>query len=293
MIGSGEVQLSSREALSDPTRFVYAGIAFDVEAAPGLSFRLDPTHAVCIAGFEEAPVLASVRVAVVGAPELRGDPNDRSIRVDWRRSSAEIRARRLRAELRELAPGCFVASAVVAPEPSGFVSMTSSLAAVILDRAGGLVVHASGVELDGGVVLFIGPSGAGKTTAANLCSGASAYAADRAAIFPTPAGWHAAPMGGGSEPVRLPSSSRRVLPLRGILRVEQAREPQLVRCAPSAAVAALRESTQTSGHSVDGELQLLDRLAHLAQEVPVGIARTVLAHPLVDDLRDWTTGGSS
>ncbi len=277
---------------ADPTRFVYAGIAFDVSPAPGVVFALDADHRRCCAPFEAGPVAASVRVAVSTASELASDPDERSIRVAWTRNAAEVHARGLRAELRELGPGRFVASALVAPGAPGGSALGTALASAALDRVGGVVLHASGVDLDGSAILFVGPSTAGKTTAAGLCAGGAAFARDRAALYPSPAGWYAAPMSGGTRPVALPASSARVLPVGAVLRVVKDVETRISDEPAAAGVARLRESVMATDRGVAGEQALLERLARLAAEARIGTAHTVLGEPLTGRLRAHLGAGA-
>lgn len=275
---------------SEPLRFVFGGVAFDVAPAPGLSFARLPMHEEYCAPFSASPVALSVLVAVAAAPGA-GDASGRDVRAAWEGDTAQVVTRGAQAEVRELVPRHFAASARVSPDASGCSSLLTALAGALVDRVGGVVLHATGVELDGGVVLFVGPSGAGKTTAANHAAGALAFARDRAAIYASSGGWYAAPMSGGDE-IELPASPRRVAPLRAILRVHKDRAPRLERATPTQALSILRESAQMTDRSVAGELALLDRLVATSREVPVGIARTVLGRPLLDDVRGWLGGAS-
>ncbi len=279
------------EIASDSGQFVYAGVAFDVACAPDLRFALGAEHRDYRAPFSAGPVAASVRVALAPARELAGELAGREIVAEWRGAAGAIRTCRVRAEVRQLSPRSFAARGLVSPDANGCSSLCTGLAGAILDRVGGVVLHASGVEVDGGVVLFVGPSTAGKTTAASHCAGARAYARDRAAAYPTPAGWHAAPMCGGDE-IPLPSSTQRVLPLRGVLRVVKDRCPSITDASTSRAVGILRESAQMTDRSVEGELDLLDRLTAMSAEVRVGVAHTVLGRSLLGDLRAWLGGAS-
>jgi len=49
------------------------------------------------------------------------------------------------------------------------ILVTGTISAFLLTVAGWLVLHASAVEVDGGVLAFVGPSGQGKSTVAALC----------------------------------------------------------------------------------------------------------------------------
>ncbi|MCB9598184.1 MAG: hypothetical protein H6719_36055, partial [Sandaracinaceae bacterium] len=245
-------------APGDPTSFVYGGVAFDFAMAPGLPFELVPQHRQYIAPADAGPVALSVSVAVAAAPEL-AQVVERDIHAHWDGSTGSVSTRGARAEIRQLAPRTFAASGLVSPDASGVSSLCTALAGTLIDRIGGVVLHASGVELDDGVYLFIGPSGAGKTTAANHCEGARAFARDRAAIYPTASGWHVSPMSGGDE-IHLPPSLHRTLPIRGVMRVLKTQTPSIQRSSALQAVRILRESAQMTDRSPAAEAQLLDRL---------------------------------
>jgi len=263
-------------------RFVFGGVAFEVSTAPALRWELSGDHRRFGAPFDEGPVAASVRVAATSMSALGHTP--REVIYAWADGAARVRTNGLQVDVRELAPRSFAASALVGQQLGDCGSLCTALAGALVDRVGGLVLHASGIELAGGAVLFVGPSGAGKTTAANHCAGAQAFARDRAAVYPTAAGWFTAPMAGGDE-IELPDSGRRVLPLHAILRVERAGAVgRIDGCDPVGAVRVLRESAQLGARDRDEEGALLDRLLAIATQTQVGIVHTRLGEPLVPTL---------
>ncbi|MCA9608407.1 MAG: hypothetical protein KC619_22515 [Myxococcales bacterium] len=270
-------------------RFVHGGIAFDFLCGPGVDFHVTAEHERFSAPFSAGPVAASIRVAVAA---LRYDvPTGREIDGRWADGLATLRSRGVRAEMREIGRGRFVASALVEPGPIGCTALATALAGAALERVGGLILHASAVEVDDGAVLFVGPSTAGKTTAANLCRGARAFAKDRAAIYPTANGWYAAPMWGGASEIELPWSARRVLPLHAILRIAKDDTPAVHDAGPARAVGILRESAQVIRHGALEEGALLEQLVRMSSEVRVGVARTVLGQPMLPVLREWLEAG--
>lgn len=268
-----------------PNRFVFGGVAFDVSAGPALPWELLGDHARFATHDDVGPTALAVHVAASSAPELAHEQG-REIHVAWKGGTGHLRTRGVRAEVRELGPGNFVASALLSAADSGCTNLCTSLAGALIDRIGGVVLHASAIELDGGALLFVGPSGAGKTTIANHCAGARGFAKDRVAAYPTPSGWYAAPMAGGDE-VDLPHSSERVLPLLGVLRVVQAERPSIADDSPIRAVHILRESAQLTDRSADAEGLLLDRLLEMSSKVRVGTVRSVLGDTVLDRLRTW------
>jgi len=63
--------------------------------------------------------------------------------------------------------------------------------ALLVYHAGGLLVHAAGLQVDGAVYLFIGQSGSGKSTVVALSREAVALGDDLILLRPTPGGWQA------------------------------------------------------------------------------------------------------
>ena len=281
-----QLETSPSAVPTHPARFVFGGVAFDVSTAPGLTWSLDADHALFRAAFDTTPAALSVRIAVTPAPELETEFG-REIHVSWDRDAGSVRASRSRAEVRQLGPRSFAASAVVSPSAQGCQSLCTALAGALIDRVGGVVMHASAIEVAGGALVFVGPSGAGKTTVANHCRGALAFAKDRVAAYPTPVGWHVAPMAGGDD-VLLPQSSQRVLPLLGVLRVVKSDDPSIEDANLSRGVHLLRESVQATDRSVAAERDLLDRLVTMCAEVRVATIRNVLGHTVLPRLLAWS-----
>ncbi len=63
--------------------------------------------------------------------------------------------------------------------------------ALLAHHAGGLLVHAAGLQVSGAVYLFIGQSGSGKSTVVALSEGAVALGDDLILLRPTSDGWQA------------------------------------------------------------------------------------------------------
>jgi hypothetical protein len=268
----------------DPTCFVLGGVAFEMCPAPGISWTLGDEHRMFAGAYSISPVAGEVHAVVSPAPELRENIG-REIRWQWDGDVAHLETGRVRAELRRLGRGRYAATALVVPDAFGCSSLVTALTAAIVKREGGLVLHAAGVELDGRAVLFIGPSGAGKTTAANHCQGLRWIARDRAAIYPTPLGWYAAGMAGG-DVIELPPASARVLPLGAIYRI--GRGVETVAAVPLQgvdAIRALRESVQSIAASPIEESARLDAIVRVSDACTVGRLETCLGAPLVDTLR--------
>lgn len=270
----------------DPTRFVYGGVAFDVHTGPDLEWVMGKEHRRFRAPYGAGPVALDVRLSVARASGITVE-GDRAIHWRWDGARVHASTRGASLEARELDRRKFAATALVDPDASGCSSLCTALVGVLLERAGGVVLHASAVEVDGRAVLFIGPSGAGKTTTANHCGGARWFAKDRAAVFPTHEGWQVAPMCGGDE-VDLPVSAERILPLGGILRVERSSTRVSVRTKPSSgALTVLRESVQTAPTSPELEVMLMERLLQLASAARVGEIEARLGENPLTEIRAW------
>lgn len=77
------------------------------------------------------------------------------------------------------------------PAPTGPMVAEAAAAAGVLWTvlAGGVVLHASSVVVGESLVLFSGPSGIGKTTAATLLAGDDYFTADQVVCLPSETGW--------------------------------------------------------------------------------------------------------
>ena len=270
----------------DPRAFVFGGVAFDVYPSPEVGWELGDEHRLFRSPFDTDPVFARLHCVIAAAPEL-ADEFSRAIDWSWQGDVALVRTAAARAELRDLGGGAFVTTALVAPGDRGCSNLVTAVTGALADRVGGLVLHASGIEVDGGAVLFIGPSGAGKTTAANHCAGARWFARDRAIVYPTERGWYTTAMCGG-DPVELERSSRSALPLRAILRVRRGEDVAVFRDLGLAeALGVLRESAQSVVSDAAAEGELLDRASRVHGESRVGELRSVLGQDLTPALREW------
>lgn len=272
----------------DPTSFVFGGVAFEMCPAPGLVWAVGEDHRLFSGAYSTSPVAAEVRCVVAPAPELPSDFEDREVRWQWSGDVARVETCRVRAELRYLGPSRYAATALVLPNEPGCSALVTALSAAVIEREGGFVLHAAGVEIDGHAVLFVGPSGAGKTTASNHCGGARWIARDRAAVYPTRLGWYAAGMAGGDD-IDLPKAPAPVAPLGGILRIRRG-EGRLVDPGLAANLRNLRESVTAAASTADDEAARLSRLVELAATARVGELSFELGRPLSGALTAWLRG---
>jgi len=284
--------ISSRHECAWNPTFGFVGLAVELLGAPRqASWALPETVRECTSNFPEAfPPIARVHCSLRTDPYLRRTGQNH-IRWCWRGEQAYVSTRGLRAHVRDLGVGSFAATARLIGDDLEIRGLLMGVSGAILEAQGGAFLHATGVEIEGGVVLFVGPSGAGKSTAADLCSGRPIFSVDKAAVFPDIEGaWWAAPLP-EHVPGRLSDrrhSSRR-LPLRGILRVHQGEgRSQIVSIDPLHKLLYLRESL-ISGDPTIEELRV-NRLQEMASSVPVASVRTALGPDLTPHIRAWLAG---
>jgi hypothetical protein len=143
------------------------------------------------------------------------------------------------------------------------------LTALLAYRDGGLLVHGAGLLAGGGVHLFVGRSGSGKSTVVALSPQALALGDDLIVLRPGEAGWRAY-----GTPFWNPETQRRDGQttsgrLAGIYKLVQDRDVYLEAVSPAAATGELMvDCPIINGDAV--ELPgLLGRCRQLAQAVPV------------------------
>ncbi|HET6339065.1 MAG TPA: hypothetical protein VFG30_37855 [Polyangiales bacterium] len=274
-------------------RFAFGGVAFEVEAGEGVGWRLWPEFARHVCDPDRFPVVARVQCSVAIDASLPGVASpSRAFTVERRGDAPEttvVASRDLCAELEADGPGRYIASVRIPPlrpddtDPQGPDAVVLGLAAAILEREGGISLHAAAIELDGHAVLFVGPSGAGKSTAARLSVGCRSFAFDRVNVAPDntrSGGYVAWSLPGGSR-IAVPQSAHRRLPLAAILRVRQAHPhaaPRVERLSAAKALFAVRESMWLSDLSPTAEENRIDAAALLRARIPVGEIHTVLGH---------------
>lgn len=280
---TGAVALESEAARTSSdervARYAFGGVAFELCHA---SRRWDlPPHARAFeADYARSRVAAHVSVCIERAPELARETG-RTVDWSWDGDVGSVEAPRARALVRELGAGRFAGHALVAPSPFGVDSLVTALGAALVWRAGGAVLHAAAIRLADRAVLLVGPSGAGKSTAARQAERARLIGLDRAAVFPTPRGWAACGLPGGT-PTDKPLEPSPALPLGGIFRVRHAERTQVIREPAVGAVSLLRESMLGSPSS--SPEAALDAATRLASEVVVGSLSSVLGEDPTDAL---------
>lgn len=151
---------------------------------------------------------------------------------------------------------------------SGVCAALRVVAILRCNAAGGLVLHASGVELGGKAFLFAGPSGCGKTTsAAHAITGTNAYglADDTAFVVRRDGIWMASGL-----PWE-PNSCGRAVPLGAIACLGRSSLLKMERLSSSRAAAALLAlpGVNLSGDAERAVSDALERVESLAATTPV------------------------
>jgi hypothetical protein len=227
-------------------------------------------------------------------PALDEAPSDRALRWTRDQDRFEVVTQSARVQMTRLDARSFAATATIGSFASSASSLTTAISTAVTFAQGGLVLHATGVRIAGGSLLFIGPSGAGKTTTANQLVDATWIARDRAAVTPAQGGWLASGLAGGDE-LRLAQSEPGSVPLAGVLRVVRAEgRSRLEPLRPADAIHVLRESIQAFPSSADDEAELLERALALTTSVSVARLHVALGDPLepiLERIVRETTGG--
>jgi hypothetical protein len=266
--------------------FAFSGIAFEVLADPRARFELPDAYLEHVDEDGHGPVLAEVICSACCDPARQAAARAGEERaITFRHSGAhtEILSSMMVAEILEVGVGKYAAAARIAPNARSVSALVFGVASAIVQRHGGLNLHAAAVELDGRAVLFLGPSGAGKSTAAGL-SGAPVFANDRVCVAPDDAGQFWAFSLPGGEPVAGASrSERRALPLAGCFRVRQAPHnatPSMRLTSGVSALFVLREAASTGDCGPAAEQDLLQSIQLLCDQVPVFELDAVLDVPI-------------
>lgn len=147
-----------------------------------------------------------------------------------------------------------------------FIRVVYSLLAF---RAGGVMLHAAGIIRDGLAHLFIGPSGAGKTTIARLSSQFTILNDDLVILLPEEDGWRV--YGTPFWNLTQVKPSAKSAPLAGLYRLEQASYVHLEPLSSSKAVAELVANTPVLSQDPTRNTILLERLNRITQSTPVKV----------------------
>lgn len=259
---------------------IYAGVEFRVSACldiyeqlaqlPGLSFEREAAQvplAVVECTFERAKT-----------PETEPEPftGDRTIEWAWSGNVCTITAPyarvRLVKSLSAVQPQ-LRALATVHAGPVPLAAVFSAIASAIAILREGAVLHSASIEWEAGVVAFIGPSGAGKTTACQHVPGARLFSIDRLLVAPVSGGqWQAFSVPGGTPPSRpwLRKSRVQSRPLLAVFGLRHAQSATHFEPLSSVGrVALLRQCAFDGSREPAGAAETLGNLVRLATEVPI------------------------
>ena len=138
-----------------------------------------------------------------------------------------------------------------------------------LVKYGGMMLHASAVELNGEAYLFSGPSGMGKSTHTkmweDLFSGARVFNDDKPVLRLLDDTWYAygTPWSGKGQNINLKA------PLKGICFLRRGEQPSIRRLSPLEALSAITDQTVSRYHTPHMMELLTNLLSHLLENVPV------------------------
>jgi hypothetical protein len=282
---SGRVRAGSAPALGHAERLAFGGVAFELLSSVRLA-REPEVERYCLAPSAH-PVIADVLCAVTVDPALFADSEPYG-HLEVERTGEEelvLRAPRVVASLRKVGPARYACSVRIAPHPGAFSELTRSVSAAIVQAEGGVIVHAAGIALDGRAVVFTGPSGTGKSTAATLTEGAAMFAYDHVALVAHEGRVLAYGLPGGRA-ARMAQTDDVVLPLACVLRIQRGEgtpHGQLLHGAR--ALFTLREAVESSNDALPDEQARLHSVSTLAAHVPIGVLHTVLGMPLAAIVR--------
>jgi hypothetical protein len=142
-----------------------------------------------------------------------------------------------------------------------------------LPRQGtGLLLHASGIVLDGAGYVFTGASGRGKTTVSHLAAGRAEVLTDENVIIQlNPAGAElcSTPFWGHSTPPELIHRVNRRAPLAAICLLEHAPDFRLDRLGPTEAVMALLTTEKVATERADSAAAWLAMAERLIKQTPI------------------------
>lgn len=137
---------------------------------------------------------------------------------------------------------------------------------LVLPSRGGFLAHAAVVGVDGRALVFPGPSGLGKTTAAAAVPGAVRLAEDRCALRRTGDGWVASAV--PTWPGRYPPQPPMELPVGAVVLVRKGVPLRVARVERLVAVQAVASSMTVVRHPSGVQAEVLDLAADLVDRCP-------------------------
>lgn len=278
-----------------PDEFVFSGVDVRVQCTRGVSPLCLPRSLAFPRPAEaEGPIAGHIDLRLHQASDLSPIRSGHALRIvrtggAWAASTSLFVAR-----LVAHGGGRYGAEAWVPRGSLGAAEydLLQSLAAVVIWTEGGAVMHAAGVELDGEARLFVGPSGAGKTTACEHTDG-RAFAIDRVALVrDADRGWYAWSIPVGPlDGLTRPASGRLAAPIRSILRVRQGRQLGVRHLTGSDALIVVASALYWPFSAGDASARAaMDVGFEVARRCAVGEIRTVLGRSNMGMLRRFDAG---
>lgn len=274
-------------------RFGFGGVAFELLVDAGVSFAVPRAYERHMVAPAHAPTLADVVCCVRLDRGLTPPPFDAELEqgVLWEpapEGGLHVRAHQIALAIRRTSPRKYAIAARIGGSDA-LPRLLLLMATTVIELAGGASLHATAVEHEGRAVLLLGPSGAGKTTAAQLLGDVACLANDRVNVVSlcgdSSSLWVWA-LPGGSPP-SLPRSAHVALPLAAMLRIKQAQEPRVSALRSAEAVLFVREAIEVSVNSDQFEAQRLAAASELALAAVSGMAHVALARSWRAHLEDF------
>jgi hypothetical protein len=273
----------SRRADAVRPRFSLGGVALELLPEPGFAWTLpaetaqhvQPSYAA-----SDAPKLAAVTCSVRVDPSLLASAGDHpSVRWEQTADGVCVRARQVALDIAALGPRRYVVAARIA-QASLLTLMLNTLVTSVAELAGGLCLHATAIAHGAGAVLLLGPSGAGKTTAAELLAGdVTCLSNDRVTLVPDPLApgkfwvW-SLPVGKAPDIARCGEVA---LPLVALLRVMQAKASTIAPLREVEALLQIRQAVEVGAGSEFFEPRRLLAVGALAAAAKSGVAHIALS----------------
>jgi hypothetical protein len=274
---------------------MFAGLHFRLHGPEALLARLvGAPHTVPLRGDLPSPLARAdcELEAIPRAPLQRhgGQP----IVWSWQADRGQVRTHNVQASLERVRARQFRMRAGLPGDPVALTTLLSAVTPALLHAVGGAVLHAASVELGGAAIAFVGPAGAGKSTACRHTAGSLCFSLDRLAVAPSEQGWVACALPGGKGWEQAGErSAHSVLPLRAVLRVVQSElGPRILSCSGHRRLALLRQAAFHGARAPTAELELLGALAALGQSLPTGSLEFALGDALTPVIEDFIQGGS-
>ena len=269
-------------------QFAFGGVAFEVLADKSVLWEVPESYQRHMLDTSQTTVIGDVVCSVRVDRGLSEQVNiGHELSLHEAGAQTRVIAAQLCAQISEIRPGKYAATARVTPGRSGAGAVLLGVASAVLQRLGGLHLHAAGVELEGEAVLYLGPKrgDADAWTAAALTIGPhQPFAYGRVCIAPGPDErmW-AFSLPGDDALAGAMLSSRQALPLAGLVRVRRdpaAHGPALELLTGARRALALREAVAIADDDAATEARRMQRVSELSARIPLLELKSALDAPI-------------